>query len=109
MEKAVVEVVRALCYVYDSNPALNYTLSVGLKGVVCEIDDGGDVLVDFEGVGRKWLLQEDLANISIIPDAKADVQSPQPPPPGEFAASQMRQEAVKEEEPEASEMRTNAA
>jgi hypothetical protein len=72
-ENSVIEVVRALCYVYDNDPRLNYNLAVGLKGVIQQVDSGGDILVNFEGVGKKWLLQADFANIQVIAESKDDM------------------------------------
>jgi len=72
----VIKVIEDMSYVYDDVPSLNYILSAGLEGIVLRIDQG-DALVNWQRLGRQWLLKVDFDKVTVcsskpIPESEAD-------------------------------------
>lgn len=64
-----VEVVDTIRYMYRDDPRKNYDLVPGEVGIVEEIDDDGDVIVDWDNFGCKWLLNRDIGKVMTIQEA----------------------------------------
>lgn len=60
-----VKVLRTIIYGSAQDVSKQYQLESGLKGTVTKIDKDGDAEVNWEGIGKKWLLNKDFYKVSV--------------------------------------------
>lgn len=49
---------------------VDYTLPQGLCGLVTQLDEEGDALVEWEGHGHRWLMRKDFSRVEVQQDSR---------------------------------------
>ena len=50
----------------DDESGATIGIRAGLYGKLVKIDRDGDVLVSFEGLGKRWLIQKEATSLQVV-------------------------------------------
>ena len=51
---------------FDDESGATIGIKAGMYGKILKIDHEGDVLVDFEGLGQRWLVQKETSSLQVV-------------------------------------------